>query len=217
MKILLADDMKSFLDLGRSFLSRAECELHTAANGIEAVRLALRLRPDLILLDIEMPQMTGIEACRIIKSNPQLSSTPVIIITATDRMEDARKAGADDFARKPIDEVKFLSLIKQHVKIKERYEPRVPFTGEIKLRNGLGELAAVAQDISPTGMAMRLADPPLIGELLTARFAVPLSEGAQQIQTSCIVVRHLDRGMAVRFYEMTSGAALALQDFLLQA
>ena len=217
MKILLADDMKSFLDLGRSFLSRAECELHTAANGIEAVRLALRLRPDLILLDIEMPEMTGIEACRIIKSNPDIASTPVIIITATDRMEDARKAGADDFARKPIDEIKFLNLIKQHVKIKERYEPRVPFTAEIRLLNGLGELAAVAQDLSPTGMAMKLPNPPLIGELLTARFAVPLSEGLQQIQTSCIVVRYLDKGMAVRFYEMTSGASLALQDFLLQA
>ncbi len=180
MKILIADDMKAFLDLGRSFLARTECELFTAATGIEAVKLAVRLKPNLVLLDVEMPEMTGIEACRIIKANPDLASTPVVIITATDRREDSTKAGADDFALKPIDEVKFLDLIKRHVRIRERYEPRVAYSAQVRLMNEGQEMLATALDISPTGMALATDQRPGIGELLTAHFALPLADGPQQ-------------------------------------
>ena len=214
MKILLADDVKSFLDLERSFLSRAECELHTAATGIEAVKLAVKYKPDVILLDVEMPEMTGIEACRIIKSNPETAAIPVIIITATDRMEDAKKAGANDFARKPIDETKFLSLIRAHINLKERYDARVPFPGQVQLVIAGNPVTAAARDLSVSGMALVLSNPPPIGERMIARFTIPFADQPQQIEVSCIAVRPLADGVAVKFFEMTSGATLALQDFI---
>jgi CheY-like chemotaxis protein len=216
MKILIADDVKSFLDLERSFLSRSECELHTAASGVEAVKLAHKIKPDLILLDLEMPVMTGLEACRIIKAAPELAKIPVIIITATDRMEDARKAGADDFARKPIDETKFLSLIRQHISLKERQDPRIPFTGEIQLHMLTGGrlIVATARDLSISGMALTLEDPPRVGEKASARFDIPFADGAQALEATCIIVRHIEGGAAVNFFDMTSGATLALQEYI---
>ena len=216
MKILLADDMKTFLDLERSFLSRAECELYTAATGIEAVKLATRLLPDLILLDIEMPEMTGIEACRILKSTPATQKIPVVIITASDRQDDARKAGADDFVRKPIDEVKFLELVKKHAALKERHDLRIPFNSEVELRGTTGEYRGQARDLSVSGMALRQEGRPAIGDQLIARFNIPLPAGPQSVLIACVVVRQLDDGVAVRFFDMTSGAVMAIQEYLNQ-
>jgi CheY-like chemotaxis protein len=216
MKILIADDVKSFLELERSFLSRAECELHTAATGVEAVKLAHKFKPDLILLDLEMPVMTGLEACRIIKAEPALAKIPVIIITATDRMEDARKAGADDFARKPIDETRFLGLIRQHISLKERQDPRTPFSAEVQLRMATdGRLIAVtARDLSISGMALSVENPPMVGEKAAATFEIPFADGPQAVEAGCIVVRGLEGGVAVNFSDMTSGATLALQEYI---
>jgi CheY-like chemotaxis protein len=214
MKILLADDMKSFLDLERSFLSRAECELYTAATGIEAVKLATRLQPDLILLDIEMPEMTGIEACRILKSTPATQKIPVVIITASDRQEDSRKAGADDFARKPLDEVMFLALVRKHAGLKERSDLRVPFASEVVLRGTSGEFIGMARDLSVSGMAIRQEGRPAIGDQVVARFTIPLAGGTQTVMIACVVVRQLEDGVAVRFFDMTSGAVLAIQEFM---
>ena len=216
MKILIADDVKSFLDLERSFLSRAECELHTAATGVEAVKLAHKFKPDLILLDLEMPVMTGLEACRIIKADPGLAKIPVIIITATDRMEDARKAGANDFARKPIDETRFLGLVRQHISLKERQDPRIPFTAEVRLRMLTGGrlLAATARDLSISGLALGAENPPAVGEKASATFEIPFADGPQSVEATCIVARMIEGGVAVNFFEMTSGATLALQDYI---
>ncbi len=214
MKILLADDMKSFLDLERSFLSRGECELYTAGTGLEALKLATRLHPDLILLDVEMPEMTGIEACRLLKSNPQTASIPVVMISASGRREESVKAGANDYAQKPIDEVTFLCLVKKHAGLKERHDLRVPFGSPVTLRGPAGDFPCSARDLSSSGMALIIEARPPLGEQFTARLALPLREGPQTVQVSCVIVRHLQDGIAVRFFDMTSGAAMAIQEFI---
>lgn len=213
--------MKAFLDLERSFLSRAECELYTASTGLEALKLATRLHPDLILLDIEMPEMTGIEACRLLKANPATQKIPVVMITATDRREESMRAGADGFARKPIDEKTFLDLLRQHTALTERQDLRIPFAARIKLTGPAGAQEVIARDLSVSGMALQAEGgvPPALGEQYSARFSVTLPEGPQTVQLHCVVVRHLPGdpgGFAVRFFDMTSGTALTLQDYFAQ-
>ncbi len=216
MKILLADDMKAFLDLERSFLSRAECELYTAATGLEALKLATRLHPDLILLDIEMPEMTGIEACRLLKANPVTAKIPVVIITATDRREESARAGADGFAQKPIDERAFLELVRQHTALKERVDLRIPFAARVTLSGPAGQFETTSRDLSASGMALQASgEPPALGDQLTARFSITLPEGPQTVNAQAVVVRHLpgEGAFAIRFFDMTSGTALTLQDY----
>ena len=119
-KILLVDDMAHFLDLEISFLRRSDCEIVTADNGIDALKIAKTSMPDIVLLDVEMPRMTGIECCRHLKNDPNLKHIPVVMVTATNRVDECQKAGCDDFWRKPIREEDFLNGIKKLVEIRIR-------------------------------------------------------------------------------------------------
>ena len=104
-KILIAEDERDIRDLVAFTLRFAGHEVSAAANGEEAVELATRVNPDLILMDVRMPRMTGYEACKVMKANPDLKDIPVVFLTA--RSEEysevaAFDVGADDYITKPI-------------------------------------------------------------------------------------------------------------------
>lgn len=104
--ILIVDDSPHGRETLRSLLSLPEYELAMAADGPEAIALAEQLIPDLILLDVMMPEMNGFEVCRHLRKHPRLSEVPVILVTALDDREsrlEGLDAGADDFISKPID------------------------------------------------------------------------------------------------------------------
>jgi two-component system alkaline phosphatase synthesis response regulator PhoP len=101
-KILIVDDEEQIRELLREFLSGAGYEVALAANGEEALEVAQRERPDLILLDIRMPELDGVETCVRLKTNDKTRSIPIIIATAFgDTLAEALDAGADDFVNKP--------------------------------------------------------------------------------------------------------------------
>ena len=115
-RILLADDLRNFLDLEVSFLKRADVTVLTANDGIEALKIAKQEKPNLILLDIEMPRMSGLECCRILKRDPVLNRTPLIIISANHQRDEALRAGCDECLEKPITEVQLLTFLTQFSK-----------------------------------------------------------------------------------------------------
>ena len=117
---------------------------------------------------------------------------------------------------KPIDEVKFLEIVKKHAKLKERHDLRVPYGGEVELRGTSGEYRGRARDLSVSGMAINIEGRPAIGDQLIARFSVNIADGPQSVMIACVVVRQLEAGIAVRFFDMTSGAVLAIQEYLNQ-
>ena len=105
IKILLVDDEPDILEIVGYNLSLEGYQIITAENGIEAVKKAKKERPHLIILDVMMPEMDGIEACEQIRKNPDLSNTLIAFLTA--RGEDYSQlagfdAGADDYITKPI-------------------------------------------------------------------------------------------------------------------
>ncbi|MBN1344196.1 MAG: response regulator [Phycisphaerae bacterium] len=103
-RILVVDDSAVILQVIRDQLVEAGHEVITAGNGKQTLEVARTFRPDVILLDIEMPEADGIEVCRILKHDPALSSIPVIMSSAHDRDEDVVEglsAGAHDYVIKP--------------------------------------------------------------------------------------------------------------------
>lgn len=101
-KVLIVDDEEQIRELLREFLTGAGYEVAVAANGEEALKVAQRERPDLILLDIRMPELDGVETCVRLKTNDKTRSIPIIIATAFgDTLAEALDAGADDFVSKP--------------------------------------------------------------------------------------------------------------------
>lgn len=103
-KILAVDDNEINLKVVKATLTQGGNEVTTVTSGIEALDVIEELKPDLIILDISMPVMDGYEVCRRMKSNPQTSSIPIIMLTAYNALEDKIKgfeAGADDYLTKP--------------------------------------------------------------------------------------------------------------------
>ena len=103
-RILVVDDDPRLLHVVAMYLSIEGYEVDSAANGEEGLRLLEQKRPDLVILDVMMPGIDGLEACRRIKSNPETRHIPVVLFTAlsrTDDVENGRAAGANRFINKP--------------------------------------------------------------------------------------------------------------------
>jgi CheY-like chemotaxis protein len=113
-RILLVDDTETILLFLKTLLAGQDFDFLTAKNGAEAVERARRERPDLVLLDIFMPVMDGIEACRVMKGDPELKDIPVVIVTARSEAENVERcleAGCDDYVFKPIRKLELLDKI----------------------------------------------------------------------------------------------------------
>lgn len=103
-KILIAEDERDIRELISFTLTFAGHEIIQASNGAEAVELAPKIMPDLIMMDVRMPRMTGYEACRAIKQMDEVKHIPVVFLSAKgqdDEVTDAMEAGAMDYITKP--------------------------------------------------------------------------------------------------------------------
>ena len=103
-KILIAEDERDIRDLVAFTLRFAGHEVVAAANGEEAVQLAPKENPDLILMDVRMPRMTGYEACKIMKTMPGIKDVPVVFLTARGQESEIQQglgAGAEEYLLKP--------------------------------------------------------------------------------------------------------------------
>lgn len=115
IKILLVDDEPDILEIVGYNLSSEGYEIFTAENGLKAVKLAKKVKPHLIIMDVMMPEMDGIEACELLRKDLDLSETIITFLTA--RGEDYSQvagfdAGADDYITKPIKPKVLISKVK---------------------------------------------------------------------------------------------------------
>jgi two-component system, OmpR family, alkaline phosphatase synthesis response regulator PhoP len=104
-KILVADDEKDILEIIDYNLSNEGYDIYTAKDGNEALEVARKIHPELIILDIMMPHKTGIDVCRILRSSKEFNDTLIIFLTAlSDEMSQVKglESGADDYVSKPI-------------------------------------------------------------------------------------------------------------------
>jgi response regulator RpfG family c-di-GMP phosphodiesterase len=104
--LLIVDDDPTGREAIRSVLMNQDMDLFFATNGLEALEMAGQLQPDLILLDVMMPELDGFEVCRRLRADPLLAEVPVVMVTTLDDREsrlEGIQAGADDFISKPID------------------------------------------------------------------------------------------------------------------
>jgi adenylate cyclase len=123
-KLLVVDDTPKNVKLLADILTAKGYGVVTAASGPEALAQVERQRPDLVLLDVVMPEMSGYDVCRKLRSNPATELLPVVMVTALDPGEERIKgieAGADDFLTKPINQAELLARVKSLIRIKELY------------------------------------------------------------------------------------------------
>lgn len=123
--ILVVDDEPNNFDVIETFLSEQDYQLYYASNGDSALGILETVQPDLILLDVMMPGIDGIEVCRRIKAMPQWENVPIIMVTALTGKEDLARclnAGADDFIGKPVNSSELRARVHSMMRIKQQYD-----------------------------------------------------------------------------------------------
>jgi adenylate cyclase len=124
-RILIVDDNETNRDILTTRLGAQGYELAQAADGEEALAAAKNLLPDLILLDVMMPKLDGIEVCKRLKSDPAMPFTPIILVTAKSDTKDivaGLNAGADEYLTKPIDQAALVARVNSVLRIKELHD-----------------------------------------------------------------------------------------------
>lgn len=117
-KILVVDDEPHIVNLVRLTLSGEKYEVYSAYSGQEAVRLAQQIKPDLILLDIMMPNMDGYQVCEELRKDKKTANVPIMILSAKSQLVDKFKSinvGADDYMVKPFDPEELIKRVKVNI------------------------------------------------------------------------------------------------------
>ncbi len=131
-RILIVDDNLQNLELLEAYMELPGIRTTRATNGEEALRRIAEERPDLILLDVMMPRMSGFEVCRTLKDDPRYRDIQIIMVTAlneTADMERAHECGTDDFLSKPVNKIELLTRVQnllrfRHLKRSAREDDR---------------------------------------------------------------------------------------------
>jgi two-component system alkaline phosphatase synthesis response regulator PhoP len=120
-KILIADDNETNVELLEAYLADVDCELGVAVDGRDTLDKVEEFHPDLILLDIMMPKLSGFEVCQKLKDDPKTRGIMILMVTALNELGDIERAvnaGADDFLSKPVNKLELLKRVDNMLKLR---------------------------------------------------------------------------------------------------
>jgi two-component system, cell cycle sensor histidine kinase and response regulator CckA len=217
-KILIVEDDPRGRETLAALLNRSQGELLFAANGHEALALAPEAMPDLVLLDVMLPDLDGFEICRRLRAEPRLAEVPIVMITALDDRDSRLRgfeAGADDFLSKPFDRMELQTRVRSTLRLnrfrhlvqeREKFADVINFFPDGLLVTGLDGVIALAnpamlqmlglEDLSP-------AKPGTVGELV--------APGRQKEFNSWLV--KVSRSLDTRLYQESEFFAAGRKPF----
>ena len=120
-RILIADDNEPNVELLEAYLSDLDCEIEIAVDGRDTLDKVASFDPDLILLDIMMPKLSGFEVAKQLKSNPATRNIMILMVTALNELGDierAVEAGTDDFLSKPVNKIELLKRVENMLRLR---------------------------------------------------------------------------------------------------
>ncbi len=121
-KILIADDNQANCELLEAYLAGIDCDIEFAVDGQDTLDKVATFQPDLILLDVMMPKVSGFEVCKKLKSDPATSRIMILMVTALNELGDIERAVSaktDDFLSKPINKLEFIKRVENMLKLKD--------------------------------------------------------------------------------------------------
>ena len=136
--VLLVDDNPQNLELLQAFLEALPVRIVTAADGVDALEKVEQHNPDLILLDVMMPKMSGFQVCRKLKGDAKTRDIQILMVTALNELgdiEQASECGTDDFVSKPVNKFELLTRVKSLLRVrhlKSELERALTYLNEIE-------------------------------------------------------------------------------------
>jgi CheY-like chemotaxis protein len=204
--LLLVDDTELFLAMEQSFLERREFILHTARSGSEALEKAWTIQPDLILLDLHMPDLSGDQVCTRLKEDPQFQNTPIVIATSERNRPTLAKcieAGCDAILPKPFNKEMLVRTIQEVLVVAQRQWRRVEVQIPCTVRIEDEKLQSTIKNISQGGAFIEIGIPLEKESILNLDFI--LSYANYPVSTQVIV------RWASSFLRMTAHAGMGVE------
>ncbi|MBW2420869.1 MAG: response regulator [Deltaproteobacteria bacterium] len=222
--ILVVDEVPMFRELGALFLARSGRVL-TAAGGAEALELAQREQPDVVLTDLFMPDMDGEALCRAIKDDPDLQETPVIVMISGDHGRDRARcvrAGAADVLIKPLSRVPLVEAVNRFLRQGTvRGLPRIALKAPVGLLAENEEHAGTVRNISRGGLFVETPWQVPMRTEVQLHFELPdtdtpVTPTAQAIWHQENPDRLTGRGVGMRFLSLDGRALRTLDDYIFE-
>ena len=181
-KLLVVDDTAANVKLLADLLTVKGYAVVTATSGKEALAVVARERPDLLLLDVVMPEMSGYEVCRKLRGDPATAMLPVVMVTALDPAQERVKgieAGADDFLTKPINQAELLARVKSLLRVKALHDEISDMNRTLERR-----VAEQVAELERLGRLKRFFSPALAEAIVQGGAEDPLKSHRREI---CVV------------------------------
>lgn len=121
-RILIADDNQPNRELLEAYLAEVDCDVESAVDGQDTLTKVKSFQPDLILLDVMMPKLSGFEVCQKMKADPTTRKIMILMVTALNEsgdIERAVKAGTDDFLSKPVNKIELIKRVQNMLRLKD--------------------------------------------------------------------------------------------------
>ena len=219
-RVLFANHVKLTLELESSFLQREGFTVHSVGSGREALEIARKVKPDLIVLDYDMPLLPGVEVCSAICADADLSGTPVLIVCDQDTAairERCRKAGCKGFLSRTSGADGLLKAVAEALKVGFRERNRVPVNLQIQAGAHYQNFMAMARDLSAGGLQIETPEPIDVGLPVVVQFRLPEHKKAIMATirvTRCSPGPENNFLVAACFESIDSEARQLLEEFL---
>lgn len=192
--ILVVDDQPANVKLLTDLLAARGYRMRAAHTGEEALAELSRAAPDLVLLDVIMPGMSGYDVCRRVRANPDWAMLPVVMITALDPRDERVKgleAGADDFLSKPFNQAELLARVRSLLRIKTLYDTVAAQRRELVQWNAMLEqrVRAQVEEMARLAQLKRFFSPQLAERILAGGAADPLASHRREVVVVFIDLR----------------------------
>lgn len=222
-KLLLGGDIAYLLQLQVSCLGNQRFEIHTACSGCMALELVHQVIPDLILLDLMMPDIKGDVVCRILKADARTGSIPIIVLGSNDEKDASKQAlaaGADGLIFKPASKELLLSTIECYlgIKIRRYVRAEVFLAGTLTLDET--EIATTIHSLSVRGAFIEVTEGEIIvGDLVELRFHLPGSEREIAVKDADVIWLGNIKGdghygMGIRFLDIPPESSFLIALYL---
>lgn len=223
-KVLLVDDAKFFLEMEKDFLKRKNIDVLTATSGHSALAIMKADKPDLVVLDLKMPDMSGLDVLKKMKEDEDLKNIPVLMLSSSANEEDVRaclEAGASAYLTKPVNHNELLSKMAELMKIPRRRAVRIPVHTVIESIIGRRTVEGEMRDISETGCFIVLPILVELGAIITLKFTLPEDDEELEVRGE-IVRRTLEfsegklssKGYGVEFTEIKENVREKIKNFV---
>lgn len=174
-KLLVIDNLEFFLMLVKSLLDNRGCTILTATNAEDAFKIIEKEKLQLILLDRNVPHMSGDDLCSILKKTPQTKDIPLIMLLTSNEKEHIDKcfeAGGDDYIIKPVDKEGLLNKISKYIPLVKRAFERVPIYEDVKYSHEGVEYSGYIQVIGKGGACLRGEHMLPVGSVVRLEFSI---------------------------------------------